>query len=63
MRQRSPTEPLADPHIHRAVQHARKRLPTKLPESEAFRAEVRGWMKRALSEGLDAALAQGGRGK
>jgi len=35
-----PWKVLVDPHIHWANAQARKRLPTKAPESDAFRAEV-----------------------
>ena len=49
---------LADPHIQWSMKQARKRLPTKAPESEAFRAEVRSWMKRALNERLEPNLLQ-----
>lgn len=45
-----PWKAYADRHIHQAAQQARKRLPTKAPESDIFRAEVQSWMKRAMNE-------------
>lgn len=45
-----PWKAFADRHIQWATQQARRRLPTKTPESSPFRAEVQGWMKRAMNE-------------
>ena len=53
---------LADPHIHWASAQAKRRLPTKAPESAEFRAEVASWLKRAAKDrllpGLRAGAAQ-----
>jgi len=46
----------ADPQISWANAKARQRLPTKAPESPEFRAEVAGWLRRALKERLLPAL-------